>query len=389
MRSEQAHPKATVDWGDLERRPPGEKEAEMLLALGDPACSTLHRMAMGRTRRTVTYSRNVTIPVTNLCRNRCSYCSFRREDGGFLEWKGISPTLARAQELGCCEALFMSGERPERVHARARAFLRGQGFRSNSQYVAWLCGKTLDETELLPHTNIGVLERDELRNLKEVNASLGLMLEDASRRLCGEGMAHERSPGKDPRERIRTIEEAGRLRIPFTTGLLIGIGQSHAEIARSLMVLKSLQDKYGHIQELIIQRFVPKPGTPMASFASPPTELMLNAFSVARLIFGPSMNLQAPPNIEPEFESFLRAGANDLGGISPLTPDYINPQQAWCKEGEIYKRVSSMGLRTEMRPPVYPSLARPKFLPRRILSRTKRWISKMRLLEREGFRSST
>jgi len=389
MRSEQAHPKAAVDLRELERRPPDEKEAEMLLGLGPPASNVLRRTAMSRTTRTVTFSRNVTIPVTRLCRNRCGYCGFRSEAGGFLEWEEILPILVRAEQLGCCEALYMSGERPEAVHADARAFLRRQGFRSTSQYVAWLCGKTLDETELLPHTNIGVLARDELRDLKDVNASLGLMLEDASRRLCGKGMAHERSPGKDPRQRIRTIEEAGRLRIPFTTGLLIGIGQSHAEIVRSLMILKSMQERYGHIQELIIQRFVPKSGTPMASFASPPTDLMLNAFSVARLLFGPSMNLQAPPNIEQDFERFLRAGANDLGGISPLTPDYINPQEAWCKEEEIFKRVSLMGLRTEIRPPVYPDLARPKFLPPRILSKTERWISKMRLLGKEGFRSST
>lgn len=361
----------------------------MLLGLGSPACNTLRLMAMGRTKRIVTYSRNVTIPVTNLCRNRCSYCSFRKDEGRYLEWAEISPTLARAQELGCCEALFMSGERPERVHAQARTFLRGQGFGSTSEYVAWLCGKALDETDLLPHTNIGVLDRDELRGLKEVNASLGLMLEDAGRRLCGKGMAHERSPGKDPGQRIRTIEEAGRLKIPFTTGLLIGIGQRHAEIVRSLMVLKSIQDRYGHIQELIVQRFIPKPGTPMASFGSPSTDLMLNAVSVARLIFGPSMNLQVPPNIERRFETFLRAGANDLGGISPLTPDYINPQEAWCREEDIFKRVSLLGLRTEMRPPVYPDLARPKFLSPRVLSKTKRWISKMRLLNTEGFRSST
>lgn len=389
MKSKRAHPGATFDWGELERRPPGEREAEMLLGLGSPACNTLRLMAMGRTKRIVTYSRNVTIPVTNLCRNRCSYCSFRKDEGRYLEWAEISPTLARAQELGCCEALFMSGERPERIHAQARTFLRGQGFGSTSEYVAWLCGKALDETDLLPHTNIGVLDRDELRGLKEVNASLGLMLEDAGRRLCGKGMAHERSPGKDPGQRIRTIEEAGRLKIPFTTGLLIGIGQRHAEIVRSLMVLKSIQDRYGHIQELIVQRFVPKPGTPMASFGSPSTDLMLNAVSVARLIFGPSMNLQVPPNIERRFETFLRAGANDLGGISPLTPDYINPQEAWCREEDIFKRVSLLGLRTEMRPPVYPDLARPKFLSPRVLSKTKRWISKMRLLNTEGFRSST
>jgi len=357
--------------------------------LPHPAHDRLRQIAKDRTGRAVTFSRNVTIPVTNLCRNRCHYCGFRSDAGSFLGWPEISRTLSRAQELGCCEALFMSGERPEHVYPRARAFLKGQGFRSTPDYVAWLCEKTLDETGLLPHTNVGVLDPDELERLKETNASLGLMLEDASPRLGGKGMPHEGSPGKNPGRRIRTIEEAGKLRIPFTTGLLIGIGQTEREIVRSLMVLKSIQDRFGHIQEIIIQRFVPKPGTPMASACPPSTDLMLNIFSVARLIFGPSMNLQVPPNIEPEFEAFLNAGANDLGGLSPLTPDYINPEAAWCREEEIFKRVSSMGLRLHMRPPVYPTFVRPEFLSPRILARARTWISKMETLREEGLWLST
>jgi len=366
-----------MNWGEIRKRPPTPAEAENLLTARGAAQQELRRLAQDMTPKVITLSLNVTLPVTRLCRNRCAYCGFRREKGGFLAWRDILPLLLEAQDRGCCEALFMSGERPEEVHPRARAFLSEAGFRSTAEYVTWLCGRTLDETELLPHTNIGVLEAEEMRELREVNASLGLMLEDASPRLLRRGMPHWGCPGKDPKARIRTLREAGRLRIPFTSGLLIGIGQTNAEIVRSLMLLKELQDRFGHIQEIILQRFLPKEGTPMESHPPPPDSLMRNVFSVARLIFGGEMNLQVPPNIETDFEAFLDSGANDLGGISPVTPDYINPEQPWGEKDQIFKRILSKGLTPRLRPPVYREFAKPAFLPPRLLRRTRKCIRRM------------
>jgi len=336
----------------------------------------LRRAARLLTRGPVTFSRNVTIPVTRLCRNRCSYCSFRSERGGLLKWSEMLPTLKMAQDLGCCEVLFMAGERPEERYPRIRRSLVQMGFDSLAEYVAYLCGRILDETELLPHTNIGVVSRDELMALRKVNASVGLMLEDASPRLMERGMPHHRSPGKDPKIRLEMIEEAGRIRLPFTTGLLIGIGQTSEEIARSLLSIKKIQERYGHIQEVIIQRFQPKAQTSMQSYPPPPTDLVLNTVSLTRLLL-PDTPVQVPPNIETRFEAFLLSGANDLGGISPLTVDYINPDCRWPSEEEIFKRTRAVGLQLKARPPVYPSHINGEFLVPRVLARARRWAKAM------------
>jgi 7,8-didemethyl-8-hydroxy-5-deazariboflavin synthase CofG subunit len=189
-------------------------------------------------------------------------------------------------------------------------------------------------------------------------------------------MPHHESPGKHPKVRIGTIEEAGRQKIPFTTGILVGIGQTEEEIARSLLKIGEIHEKYGHIQEVIIQRFIPKRGTPMESRPPPSTELMTKVISVARLILGRKMNIQIPPNIETEFELMIHSGANDLGGISPLTPDEINPEQPWCSENEIFKRISSIGYRAELRSPVYREFASEKYLTPRILERTLTWFKR-------------
>lgn len=378
MGSGMSQPETAADRKALEKRGLSEREAETLLDARGADAARLRSMARFMTRKTVTMSLNVSVPVTRLCRNMCAYCGFRKSRGGYLRWSEILPVLLKAQELGCCEALYMAGEKPELVHRKARDFLRREGFSSTPEYVWWLCANTLDKTDLLPHTNIGVLEPEELRLLKDVNASMGLMLEDASSRLCAQGMPHERSPGKDPEARLRMIEDAGRLRIPFTSGLLIGIGQSRGEIAHSLERLKGAQTRYGHLQELIIQRFVPGEGTGMAGFLPPPDDLMLNTFAVARLVMGRTISLQVPPNIEPNFEAFLLAGADDLGAVSPLTPDYINPRLGFSSRKEIFKRISSIGLRARLRPPVYPRYATSRYLSPRLLSRTKLWIDRMR-----------
>jgi 7,8-didemethyl-8-hydroxy-5-deazariboflavin synthase CofG subunit len=362
-------------------RPRPDQERIRSMLSGAYELDPLREMAWNLTPRTVTFSTNFTVPVTRLCRNSCAYCSFRNPKGAYLTWGDILPLLRAAEEAGCCEALFMSGERPEDRYGRAREFLKGHGFRTTPDYVAWLCGRTLDETELLPHTNVGILEADEVASLGKVNASLGLMLEDSSERLCGRGMAHEKSPGKSPRERLRTIEEAGMQRIPFTTGILVGIGQNADEIFNSLLDIKRLAERYHHIQEIIIQRFLPKKGTPMETWPTPSTPSMLRVFSVARLLFGRNMSIQVPPNIERNFEEFIRSGANDLGGISPITRDEINPETTWLKEDEIINRVSSIGCRAKHRPPVYEGYARGEFLSPKVLDRTLSWLGRYDALE--------
>ncbi len=372
------NPGVESPWDRDRLRPPIEPDTALrVLKAGPKGRERIGRIAASQTPKKVTYSRNITIPVTRLCRNRCSYCSFRRDSGGFLTWKEIKPLLMEAQERGTCEALFMSGERPEETYRSAGIFLEEEGFESTPQYVAWLCGRTLDETDLLPHTNIGLIDRQEIASLKEVNASLGLMLEDASPRLRDPGMPHENSPGKDPQRRLQVLRDAGEIKVPFTTGLLLGIGQTREEILESMRAIRSIHRKYGHIQEIIIQRFMPSRGTTVGYGSPAPRSLALNCFLAARLIFGKSMNLQVPPNLEPDFELFLAHGANDLGGISGITPDYINPGHDWCSEGEIYKKALKIGREARARPPVYPDFATPEMLAPRVLEKTKHWMQIM------------
>ncbi len=303
----------------------------------------------------VSYSRNLFIPLSNACRNACAYCGFRSEEPYIMTEGEVLKLLRAGAELGCIEALFTLGERPEEVPEIDTALSR-MGYASTTEYLYHLCHLAL-EHNLLPHTNAGVVSYSELKALGEVNASMGLMLESASRRLCEPGMPHEHSPGKSPRHRLRLIRDAGRLRIPFTTGLLIGIGETLEEIARSLLALRKLQDRYGHLQELIIQNFKPKPGTPMQHHPEPPLELMLRTVHAASVLF-PSEGIQVPPNLNPEYELFLRHGANDLGGISPLTRDHINPEAPWPEEEALIARVEALGLKAVLRLPIYPEYVR-------------------------------
>ncbi len=301
--------------------------------------------------RVVSYSRNLFIPLSNACRNACAYCGFRSEKPEIMPEAEVLKLLRAGARHRCIEALFTLGEKPEEV-PEIDSQLSRMGYSSSVEYLYHLCEHAL-ELGLLPHTNAGVVSYGELRSLAEVNASLGLMLESASRRLCEPGMPHEHSPGKHPRHRLRLIRDAGRLRVPFTTGLLIGIGESTAEIAESLLALRKLQEKYGHLQELIIQNFKPKPGTPMQHHPEPPLELMLRAVHAARVLF-PGAGVQVPPNLNPGFERFLVHGANDLGGVSPLTVDHINPEAPWPEEESLRARVESLGLRLKLRLPIYP-----------------------------------
>ena len=330
-------------------------------------------------KREISYSRNIFLPITNICRNRCTYCGFRRDpnDGAwFMRPEEVIALAGRAKAVGCSEALLTLGERPE-SHGEAREKLKSLGYRSTVGYLENLCKQIL-ELGLLPHTNAGLLNEQELRRLRRYNASMGLMLECAV-----ELPAHRDSPGKRPDLRLRVIERAGKLRIPFTTGLLIGIGESREDRVRSLQEIKKLHERYGHIQEVIIQPFEPKPGTPMANCARPNLDELLSTVVVARELM-PEMNIQVPPNLlshDGGVEAVLRAGVNDFGGISPLTPDFINPEHPWPSVGELRAAVERAGFVPRERLPIYPRYVRDeKFMSKEVKERV------FELADGEGYR---
>ena len=320
------------------------------------AAATLRDRAKGRD---VTYSRKVFLPVTNLCRDRCTYCTFRKDPGDPGAWTMTLGEIAewsrRGRELGCIEALDVSRRqaraRLQGVSRNARSEL---GVRSTIEYVARACETALAEG-LLPHTNAGIMSRDEMASLRPLNASMGLMLESISPRLRQRGGVHQWAPDKDPAVRMRMIDEAGELRIPFTTGILIGIGDTPAERAQSLIAIRASHERYGHIQEVIIQNFRAKPGIGMEDAPEPEALEMARAIATARLVLGPAMNVQAPPNLSPhEIELFLNAGINDWGGISPLSRDYVNPEAPWPHLEQLAQRCARAGFHLNQRLAIYP-----------------------------------
>ncbi len=320
--------------------------------------------------KVVTYSRKVFIPLTYLCRDRCSYCTYRKEpssaDDIMLKPEHVLALAEQGKRMGCTEALLMTGERPEQRYSEVRQWLRARGYSSTIEYIADMSRFILERVGLLPHTNAGNLTLDEVEMLKEYNASIGLMLENVSARLMGNGMAHEHAPSKHPSLRLKTIENAGRVRVAFTTGLLIGIGESMEEVLDSLLAIRDMHARYKHIQEIIIQNFNPKPDTPMAHWARPSREYMLRVAALARLIM-PSMNIQVPPNLNPKFDEFLDAGINDWGGISPLTIDHINPEAPWPSIDYVRSVTEARGFRLRARFPVYPEYISDGYLAGRVM----------------------
>jgi len=309
--------------------------------------------------RRLTYSRKVFLPLTTMCRNSCGYCTFVKRPGtpgaGYMSPEEILSVADAGGRLGCKEALFSLGERPERQFSEARAILDGLGYKTTIDYLEAMCRLVLQKTALVPHVNAGTLTAEEIGRLREVSGSMGMMLETASRRLMKRGMAHHACPDKAPRLRVRTLEEAGRLGVPFTTGILIGIGESWEERLDSLKEINRIHLRYGHIQEVIVQNFRAKPGTAMASWPEPSAVDMLRTLAAARIILDPSISLQAPPNLESSFESYIDAGINDWGGISPLTVDHINPERAWPAIAELNRRTSEKGYQLAERLTVYPA----------------------------------
>ncbi|MEK6302594.1 MAG: 7,8-didemethyl-8-hydroxy-5-deazariboflavin synthase CofG [Acidobacteriota bacterium] len=312
--------------------------------------------------RRVTYSKKVFIPLTNLCRDYCGYCTFRKnpgDPGAHTMTPGEVLAVAEAgRRLGCKEALFSLGDRPEAIFPEMRETLARLGHRTTLSYLAEMCERVLNETGLLPHANPGLMGRRDLETLRRFSPSMGLMLESTSERLTLKGMPHDNAPDKPPALRLKTIEEAGRLKIPFTTGILIGIGETLEERVDSLFAIRELHKRHDHIQEVIIQNFRAKPEIPMRAHPEPSTTDHARTIAVARLVLW-DMNVQVPPNLSDDRYPFLlKAGLNDWGGISPLTPDFINPEKPWPHIDRLAERTADEGFELTERLSVYPEYVR-------------------------------
>ncbi len=310
----------------------------------------------------ITYSRKVFLPLTNLCRDYCGYCTFRRDPGESgahtMTPEEVLSVAQAGEKLGCTEALFSLGDKPELLFPEMRDTLRQLGYKSTLHYLEAMCELVLRETSLLPHPNPGLLSAEWIARLAAVSPSMGLMLESSNCSLLAPGAAHDNAPDKVPAKRLRTIEDAGKQRVPFTTGLLIGIGETPEDRVETLLAIRDMHERYGHIQEVIVQNFRAKPNIPMAHVPDPGPGEMLRALAVARLLM-PNVNIQAPPNLNaPYYEELLDAGINDWGGISPLTPDYINPEKPWPHLEQLRLRTQGRGFQLRQRLPVYP-----EFLP--------------------------
>lgn len=320
----------------------------------------------------VSVSRNVFIPLTNLCRDRCAYCTFAKQpdspDAKTYSLSEVEDVVRGGLRAGCHEALFCLGDKPEVAYKAHREWLAARGLRTTTEYLVQACQVGF-ETGMLPHTNAGILRAEEMSALRPWNASMGLMLESTSERLRQKGMAHYYCPDKDPAVRIRMHEEAGELKIPFTSGILLGIGESAEERIDTLLTIRDLADRYGHIQETIVQPFHAKPDTPMRGLPSLADAEVAAWVALARLILGPAMNVQAPPNLAPEvLELLLRSGLNDWGGVSPVTVDFINPEAPWPALRELRRRTEAAGQVLVERLPVYPDqlLHQPEFFEPRM-----------------------
>lgn len=345
-----------------------KSEADQLMA----ECPTdVLLMAAGRIRdrskpNVITYSRKVFINLVNLCRDTCTYCTYKKEPGNpMLSVLNPSQVLAIAEagkKLCCTEALFVTGERPEQKYEQARTWLHSLGYSSTVEYIRNMSEVVLEKTGLLPHTNAGSMTKKEMSMLQDTNVSLGLMLETSSERLMEKGMPHENAPSKNPKVRIKALKSAGELRIPITTGLLVGIGETQEELIDSLFVIRELHEKYGHIQEVIMQNFAPKPETGMAKFPPASPEYFLRSVAMARIAM-PGMNIQVPPNLNPDiFGRYIYAGINDWGGISPVTIDHVNPEFPWPSIGLVRKMSESNGRKLKARLPVYPEFLKGGFI---------------------------
>ncbi len=340
-----------------------EEDARALASSADVDLPYLCRAAaMLRDRgkgNVVTFSPKVFIPLTMLCRDFCGYCTFRKAPDEveklYMTPEEVLATAKAGDRMGCAEALLTLGERPEQRYAEAKIWLSDRGHRTTLDYVREVSSAILQETVLLPHGNPGTMSRREMTGLRAVNASMGIMLENSSNRLKEPGGPHELAPSKWPAVRMKTLRIAGELKIPFTTGVLIGIGETRMEVVDSLLAIRDLHEEYGHIQEVIVQNFRAKPETAMADHPDAQSSYLLWATAAARLILGPEVNVQVPPNLNAgDYPVYLLAGINDWGGVSPLTIDFVNPEAPWPGLTELLRQTSIMGMELKPRLTVYP-----------------------------------
>ena len=339
-----------------------EPFSERVVALSDlPLDALMERACAIRDAawwRTVTYSRKVFVPLTNMCRDTCGYCTFVKHpdspEASILTPEQVLATARAGEARGCKELLFSLGEKPERRYEKARLGLERLGYARMTDYLADMCALVVRETSLMPHANAGTLSDAEIERLRPVTASMGMMLETTSRALMRKGGAHHACPDKTPVQRLRTLERAGRQKVPFTTGLLIGIGESWEDRLETLVAIREVHQRYGHIQEVIVQNFQAKPDIAMARHPEPSLEDMLRTIAAARIILPPEISVQAPPNLSRRHIHYLEAGINDWGGISPVTIDFINPQHEWPEIRQLAASCAEAGFDLQERLTVYP-----------------------------------
>lgn len=308
-------------------------------------------------QNTVTFSKKAFFNLINLCRDTCGYCTYKAEPQSkkisMMNKKNVRELAALAKKYRCTEALFVTGERPEEKYKEAQQWLKENGFSSTPEYLAHASEIALSEG-LLPHTNAGNLAKSEIAELRKTNVSIGLMLESASERLTEKDMPHHLAPSKNPKERLAVLQSAGELQVPMTTGILVGIGETAQEAIQSIFAISEMHQRFGHIQEVILQNFHPKPDTIMRRSASAEENYFKIMVALTRVIM-PKMNIQIPPNLSPDsYQSFLQVGINDWGGISPLTQDYVNPEFSWPEISRVGQSMRDAGFELKARFPVYP-----------------------------------
>lgn len=367
---------------------PDDQQALLLAEEADTALlmSTAAKLRDRGFRNVVSYSRKVFIPLTHLCRDVCHYCTFaqtpKNTDSPYMSVEAVLASVREGAAQGCKEALFTLGEKPELRYSTARKALQEMGFASTLDYVAHVAEAVFRETGMLPHINAGCMSDEEIALLRPVSASMGIMLESASKRLCEKGMPHYGSPDKDPVVRLETLERAGQANVPFTSGILIGIGETRRERVESLLAIRDIHQRYGHIQEIIIQNFRAKVGTKMVEAPEPDLNELLWTIAVARLVFGASMSIQAPPNLSPGvLPQLVNAGVNDWGGVSPVTPDFVNPEAPWPHLDKLSRETEVAGKTLHERLTIYPAYALdgPRWLDEKLRTPV------LQMIDAEGF----
>ena len=318
---------------------------------------TASKLRDKRKGKNISFSKKAFFNIINLCRDTCSYCTYKAKPNdaklSLMNKQTVKELAIMAKKYNCTEALFVTGERPEQEYSEARKWLKNEGFSSTPEYLIH-CSEIVLNEGIFPHTNAGNLTKNEMRELKKTNVSMGLMLENSSPRLREVGMPHQDAPSKDPSARLNTLRYSGELKIPMTTGILVGIGETMEECIQSILDIKEIQDKYGNIQEIILQNFHPKPQTSMFQHTTPKEDYFKMIVALCRIIL-PDANIQIPPNLSPEnYNEFLSVGINDWGGISPITSDYVNPEFSWPNIKNVEKKCNDSGFSFKARFPVYP-----------------------------------